>query len=374
MHKRRAVWLLVLAATVALYFFENNTATRALLATVILVPLLSLLAARHVAKRMGATLEAPESGVSGQPVSGSCAIHAGKFLALCQAVCTIVCENRLTGERSTLEVPADGRGLATFVLHSKRCGLVSVTLEQVKVRDWFGLWTKTRPASLRTEITLKPEPLPVHVEADPGPGDTGAAGDGRRRRTDEPDATEIRDYRPGDPVRQIHWKLSGKLDRLLIRENADEYLDRVLLILETCLPDGADAEALDASMRAVLSASGALAAQDLPHLLCWHSYHEEDVRCADVQTEAEAEDAKNLLLSTAACGEGEGVAARLARELPDLRFRHVVVFSPRPDTDVQTLADRGPVTLALPDFVPYTGPDSGLQVVSFGKEEAVLRV
>ncbi|MBR5345243.1 MAG: DUF58 domain-containing protein [Clostridia bacterium] len=368
MHKRRAICLLWLAAVTALYFFENNSGTRALLATSILVPLISLISARHIARRLGCALEVPESAVSGEPVSGRCAITAGKLLALCQATCSVVCENRLTGERSTLEVPVDGRGIATFILHSRRCGQVSVTLQEVKVRDWFGLWTKAKQANLHTEVTLKPEPVTVLIDAEPGPGDTGAAGDGRLRRSDEPDGTEIRDYRPGDPVRQIHWKLSDKLDRLLLRETADEYRDQVLLLLETCWLDGASSEALDASMRAILSVSEALAAQDLPHLLCWQASGEDAPHWAEAQTAEDAATARSLLLSTAISEEGESVISRLLRELSDVRFRRILVFSPRPDAETQILSEHGPVTLVLPDTVPYTGADAGLQVVSFGKE------
>ena len=39
--------------------------------------------------------------------------------------------------------------------------------------------------------------------------------------TEEPG--DVRDYLPGDPVSRIHWKLSAKWDRLLIREQAKEF-------------------------------------------------------------------------------------------------------------------------------------------------------
>ncbi len=41
-------------------------------------------------------------------------------------------------------------------------------------------------------------------------------------RTEAEEPGEIRAYRPGDPVRRIHWKLSAKKDELLIREPAAE--------------------------------------------------------------------------------------------------------------------------------------------------------
>ena len=39
------------------------------------------------------------------------------------------------------------------------------------------------------------------------------------RPGDDPGETfDIREYREGDSIRQIHWKLTGKMDRLIIRE------------------------------------------------------------------------------------------------------------------------------------------------------------
>jgi uncharacterized protein (DUF58 family) len=43
----------------------------------------------------------------------------------------------------------------------------------------------------------------------------------------------LRDYRPGDPLRHIHWKSVAKVDRLIVRENEDEFFVRYALILDT---------------------------------------------------------------------------------------------------------------------------------------------
>jgi len=42
-----------------------------------------------------------------------------------------------------------------------------------------------------------------------------------------------REYRPGDPVRQIHWKSWAKLGKPVIKEFQDEFFERHGLILDT---------------------------------------------------------------------------------------------------------------------------------------------
>lgn len=72
---------------------------------------------------------------------------------------------------------------------------------------WCWFWPEDR-------MLVYPEP---EANAPPLPAD---AGDGRRSRRD-PLGTELhhlRDYRPGDPMRQIAWKSSARNDRLLVRE------------------------------------------------------------------------------------------------------------------------------------------------------------
>ena len=49
----------------------------------------------------------------------------------------------------------------------------------------------------------------------------------------------LRDYRPGDPMRLIHWKSLAKTGKLIIRENRDEHFVRHALILDTHAPEGA---------------------------------------------------------------------------------------------------------------------------------------
>jgi len=43
----------------------------------------------------------------------------------------------------------------------------------------------------------------------------------------------LREYRPGDPMRQIHWKSLAKTGDLIIKENEDEFFIRHALILDT---------------------------------------------------------------------------------------------------------------------------------------------
>jgi uncharacterized protein (DUF58 family) len=49
----------------------------------------------------------------------------------------------------------------------------------------------------------------------------------------------LREYRPGDPLKRIHWRSSARVGRAVVREYQDEFFVRHGLVLDTFLPVGA---------------------------------------------------------------------------------------------------------------------------------------
>ena len=65
---------------------------------------------------------------------------------------------------------------------------------------------------------------------------------------DSEEFISLREYRPGDPMRKIHWKSLAKTGRLIIRENQDEHFVRHALILDTHVPQGATGRGFEAAV------------------------------------------------------------------------------------------------------------------------------
>ena len=93
-------------------------------------------------------------------------------------------------------------------------------------------------------MTVLPETFPVAVDT----AMLSAPKDGEdtrddRKGSDMTETYELRDYRPGDNLHGIHWKLSGKLDKLIFREPAQPVSNALLLYWDqSCgTPDELDA-------------------------------------------------------------------------------------------------------------------------------------
>ena len=138
--------------------------------------------------------------------------------------------SRLTRENGILALPTD------------ECGFLSAEFRRGRVCDALGLFRLPMrlPKPMRMAILppeRRPEPMPrleqllqQQIKAKPG---GGAA-----------EQHDHRSYRPGDPVKDIHWKLSLKTDELIIREALEPIRRRIILALRTPRGPAARAENL----------------------------------------------------------------------------------------------------------------------------------
>ena len=83
----------------------------------------------------------------------------------------------------------------------------------------------------------------------------------------------IREYQPGDRIRQIHWKLTEKFDNLMVRDYGLPIQNTILLLLETgYAQDKPDPDCMDALAEALLSVSQELASQQVVHSIGWQNH------------------------------------------------------------------------------------------------------
>ena len=103
------------------------------------------------------------------------------------------------------------------------CGKVTFHCTAVHIQDMFGLF-RMQAAPFREICTVAyPRLLQLHTElSDTTIGITRNDGLMQNRKGNDPsEIFDIREYIPGDDVRTIHWKLSGKTDKLIVRQPSD---------------------------------------------------------------------------------------------------------------------------------------------------------
>ncbi|MFQ5883121.1 MAG: DUF58 domain-containing protein [Candidatus Methylomirabilales bacterium] len=119
----------------------------------------------------------------------------------------------------------------------------------------FGFFRKVLRTSCPGEILVYPTIRPL-LELELGGG--GAIGEQASARSGSgPDLFDVRPFREGDDLRWVHWKLSAKAERWVVREFRALGRDRMAIVLEPPeppLPNGDPVLERDVSLAASLAA------------------------------------------------------------------------------------------------------------------------
>lgn len=156
------------------------------------------------------------------------------------------------GARVTLDLPFD----------AQRRGPVHLEALEVLRPDPFGLFLGIRPFAAPARVMVLP---PRYPAAPPGlPGSARHQPGGVALSSSVGESEEffaLREYRPGDPRRKIHWRSWARVGRPVVREGQDEFFVRHALVLDTFAPPELDV-AFEEAVKVASSYACTMPAQD----------------------------------------------------------------------------------------------------------------
>ncbi len=274
MPKQRLTYLLLLLMAAVFYLCFRDYTSFAALVLAAALPALSWAITLFSSLWLRFRLETPRSVTvrGGEPgVLRLYAVNKG-FLPITAARAVFVLENGFGGlpEREELIVPIGGRNTTRTELRirSAHCGRLSVRLEWIRLYDFFCLLPVPRRLRLREELTVLPECLPwegsIHLSSREGDGEEYSPW---KRGDDIAQVFNYHEYQAGDRLKAVNWKLSARLDRLMVKEGSQP-LSRALRIgIE--LAGSPRLSQLDLALGAFRSLGEQLTAQALPCEAAW---------------------------------------------------------------------------------------------------------
>lgn len=133
----------------------------------------------------------------------------------------------LPGKKNKIQIPVE----------TAFCGLLSLEAKALHISDYLHFITKEIPINIKVQVPVLPATTDISLPS------TAPVSDGMEEFTESDnkgnlssDIKEIREYRPGDRLQRIHWKLSAKLDDLLVKEMAHTSI-LSLVVLPECNRD-----------------------------------------------------------------------------------------------------------------------------------------
>ncbi len=139
-------------------------------------------------------------------------------------------------ERMHLQFPLQAKNSTrlTFYVHADFCGAMDISLKKIYVLDYLHLFRCNLKILKKTSnILILPKRLPLQISNLSEPvlfPESDTFGD--KPGDDPSEIYGLHEYLPGDAVSRIHWKLSSKSEKTLVKEFSTPVMKSVLLLLE----------------------------------------------------------------------------------------------------------------------------------------------
>ena len=130
-------------------------------------------------------------------------------------------------------IEAKGKIKVLMEIEPTARGIIELTSITIARRDPFSLFNADKTLALKQSLLVLPKryQIPDFQLFGTRKAQTGntalasSVGDGQ-------EFVALRDYRPGDPWRKIHWRSWAKTDKPIVREEQEEFFTRYALILD----------------------------------------------------------------------------------------------------------------------------------------------
>ena len=346
MLKNRLCYALVLLSTGMFFICFNGYTSLYVFALSVALPLLSLLLSLPAMLTVSLELSlAPRDGGTpgsmarakkggGIPlhvtVNNSSPFPGGRTRA------RLTVRNTLTGEeRRELLVFTPGREslVLEHTLSSASCGLVTCSLTKARACDLLGLFSlpllkkrNSACAAFFYPIVYTPELL---VREGHTPDSEGERYSGTKPGDDPSELFGLREYREGDRLSRVHWKLSQKTGQTLVKELSLPISDHLFFLLDL---NGTGTEA-DTLLDVFATFSGFLAERENAHRVGYRDGKTGSFRLLEISQPEDARPALEAVLSAGGCAP---LPALTPEDLPK-GVSHALYLTCEPDPAVAGL-------------------------------------
>jgi hypothetical protein len=239
MFRYRAAYCAALAAAILFYLFFDSYLSFFTLILFFLLTILSLLFTFIAVKKT--TIKLAMENPSANKDEGfvlNVLLKNSSIFPIARTRLKIRCTNSLCGEKENktlvLPVNAGAEQAVRFPIQSDYCGKITVELAEIKFYDYLGIFSFKKKGNIFSEIFVLPNMHLIDAQIDTATNTSTESNTySKIKPGDDPsEIFDIRPFRGGDRLRSIHWKLSSKLDELMVKEFSLPTDSEVLLLVD----------------------------------------------------------------------------------------------------------------------------------------------
>lgn len=237
---------------------------------------------RIAARRTGVVLELPKQVLKkGEMICLRLTVHGKNHIPTGPVIVWLRQRNCITGRWKKKKLVLAGGKEESYELYaeSKYCSQFAFYIRKAKIYDVSGIFSmrvKLGEAAQVREVTVLPpcyEIADQPVRTNPNVMVESEVYSDTKSGDDVSEIFDIRDYKPGDRFNRIHWKLTSKTDKLMVKEFGFPIDCSVLIFLELgCYADASEfLKYRDALFSALYSLSERLTADGQTHYIAWNA-------------------------------------------------------------------------------------------------------
>ena len=333
------------------FVFLFTTAYYAAVPLICFVVLLAVSAASGFlpGRRLEYTVESEGRSEKEKPLVFFVTVKNSGVLPVFSVSITVVLRNKFTEEerreRIITAVGPRAKKTVKMMTEEKHCGCVEASIEEAYISDPLGIFGRKRASTACGSTDILPS-------------ERAAAADSRifssfnsesfkyskyRKGNDPGEIQGIRDYRIGDSPKTIHWKLSGKMDDIMVRELGYPVENDILLIFDNAQSEGA--ETSDKKMSVFVSVALELLRRGIPHSMGWYDRDENYFFIMDVNTEEQVWNVISRILRSAVKNDNVSAIARFIDNTEEYqRDYSQYIYVSDDNRDIERLMEYGKVS------------------------------
>ncbi len=294
-----ALWILIL---LFLFFYRGQAAVSILLLFTVVYAVVAYLVTRIGGRSLEAGFQGGDMVSKGQTMSIRMNLNNRGKLPVFWCRGSVAAQNLLTGEKKQIPLsfsllPGETRQYA-FDLTDQYCGKVQLSLSELTVCDPLQLFASSAAAEKAADAPgtsaacyFAPE---LHAAQIPEEfldsyNMESYQYSQHEKGSDPGEVFGIREYREGDSLKQIHWKLTAKLDEVTVKIPSFPIENNILVILDNLLDPEAEIPPArrSALVELLYSMSEALLERSIPHSIGWYDNEEQAFIRRQIRTEEE---------------------------------------------------------------------------------------
>ena len=226
MKKKIITYIIAICIIFLASIYTNNYELMFLAFFIAILPLLDYIFIKQSANRLGVAINVKNVMIKkGDTIPIETRVNNKGILPVVMIEFNFICENKLhnTNRNINLRFPVLrwGKQECIFKIKSMYCGDIKITLESVKCLDYFGLFSKKVDKKFSKRVYILPDKnnLDILKIDNHSVGDVEGIAFSKYKPGDDPsEVFDIREYRPGDKIHSIHWKLSARKEQFMVKE------------------------------------------------------------------------------------------------------------------------------------------------------------